>query len=377
MLRWTPLLFVMLAACSEDSPAAVARASDPQAPAGPDEPDPSSWPADVRGLDDSLEALAPDGCVEALRSEMPVDVAEALGDIGYDTIYQDVCAGLEAVRTGSAASCDELTATPLQRGCRTRVALRSGEPAHCPPGVAHGGRDPVCVAWAARDPGLCRASRTEREHCEAVLAGDEARCPAHERARCEAAVQRYAQTIAGERHESDAAAVEPTFELHATATAAGASAAQGREGREPVVVRRRDVVHGVVLAPAIGQCAHTLSLGAPGDEAPGVHAFLDRDPSASLALTLPVGAAPPFDVPMGLDGARLRVSLPGVGVGDSTIGARGRVTVEALDRTRGGAVTLSIDADLPLTPGRLLVRGTIRTFVRDLDPPDACARPPE
>lgn len=326
----------------------------------------SAWPSDTEGLLDSLAAIESlDSCRARLREAMSAEVAEALADIGYEQVLDDVCAGLVAVRDGSEEGCDALSVSALRRGCRRRLAIVAGRPEACPEDATIDGREPVCLAWARRDPGLCRAANpAEQARCRAVLADDPAMCRrqiAGERERCEAQVRRYASALGEERTETAAGEVEPTFRI--TAEVLG----EDGEPREPIVVERDVLARGVHLE-ARG-CGWRLSLRNPTGELPAPVSFTDRPPTAELQVDLPASLETPRAIPFGPSTAAMRVVLPGVGEATSLVGAEGDVTITDWSGERGGLVAGEIDGVLAMTPGRVRVRGSFRTFVRDLEPP--------
>jgi hypothetical protein len=173
-------------------------------------------------------------------------------------------------------------------------------------------------------------------------------------------VRRYASALGEERAESAAADVTPMFRLTAELERSGAAG-------EPVAIDRDFVAQGVHLA-ARG-CAHRLAITDQSGSAPAPVSFTDRPPVAELELDVPVGAELPLVVPLGATTAALRVRLPGIGEASSIAGAEGDVTITEWSTERGGLVAARIDGELPLTPGRVRVRGEVRTFVRDVETP--------
>ncbi|MCZ7684703.1 MAG: hypothetical protein M5U28_40385 [Sandaracinaceae bacterium] len=207
------------------------------------EPAPSStWPAEVQSLADQVASFTTvEACLEQLRARTPTAVAEGLADLAYDGFFDDVCRALEAVKTGSVEQCDALAISTARAGCRRRLAVVHGRPSACPGDRVVPGREAVCVAWAARDPGLCRASG-EEARCRAVLAGDDDACRGlrpGDRERCRAHVRRYASALGEERGESPATDAPRVMTLEV------------REGDAAPITIRRDVLdRGVRLVPA-------------------------------------------------------------------------------------------------------------------------------
>jgi len=304
-----------------------------------------------------------DACRASLRERMPVEAAEALVDIGYDRFVDDVCAGLAALRERSVAGCDALSVSPLRRGCRRRLALLEGSPDLCPDDPVFPGREAMCLALAAHDSGLCRGTpRAERVRCRAIVDNDADHCARdveEGRERCRAEVRRYGPVIAGESQESEAGNASVEFRLEVRTVPP-----RGRPG-DPVIVER-DVLDMGVYVRTEG-CTHRVTFSNPLGEVPSAGVLAGRSPTATLEITLPAQVALPLHLPLGT-AARLEVTVPGVGQTSSIAGATGKATVVRWSTERGGIVEVRIDGDLALVPGRLLVEGVLRTFVRDVDP---------
>jgi hypothetical protein len=329
---------------------------------------PASWPTDVEDLATSLARLTTrEACLAALRERTPTAISEAIGDLSYDGFFEDVCTSLEAVRDHAPARCADVVTSTMRRGCLFRVAIVSGQPDACPPARSIEGRDPLCVAWAARDPGLCRAvAVAERATCEAGLAADEGRCRARgelDPERCRAWTRRYASALGTERHRSaipgDTALSIELVRVIPTADRSAPSVS------EPTTVELPVLARGVHLR-ADG-CAYRVVLDDRGDHAAPVS--LSR-PSARVELRIAAGE-PPLTIDLARETATISIAHPELGRAED---GEGTITIDALARERGAALTGSFSATLPHTPGALRVRGTFRTFVRDLDPlPASCA----
>src|SRR6185312_15827417 len=152
----------------------------PEHPAGPVEPESPAaglvrqLGIDAGDLDPHLDPAAPGGDLRAdierftpldrcVAERAPVDplVGDALESIGYATFLRDACRVVEAAKTAEPARCDAIDASSLRDKCRATEAGVAAVPDACPwenaarPGR---GRDPVCVAIAARDLTLCAAA---------------------------------------------------------------------------------------------------------------------------------------------------------------------------------------------------------------------------
>ena len=221
-----------------------------------------------------------DACLEELRARTPTAVAEGIADLGYDGFLDDVCRGMEAVKRGDVAACDALAISAGRAGCRRRLAIVHGTPSACPDDRVVPGREAVCVAWAARDAGLCRASSDEAR-CRAVLDDDLRACRplrGGDRSRCQAEVRRYASALEGERARSPATEAPAVLTLDVG------------EGERAIHIERDVLAQGVRLVPA--ECAYSVALANPlGEVSFGLR---DEAPSFHLELTLPAGARAPF-----------------------------------------------------------------------------------
>ena len=328
------------------------------------EPPASPWPTDVEDLAAGLESFTTvEACVASLRGTLPTAIAEGLADLEYDAFVEDVCRATAAVRDRSPEGCDALEVSSLRRGCRRRLAIVAGDPALCPEDRAIDGRDPLCVAWAARDPGLCRAAAAhERDACEAVLGAEPRRCArALDRARCEAWIRRYARALGEERSASEGPREEPSLHLEIVRVVPTAS---GPPSESPPVTLDLDVLaRGVFLAT--DGCAHRVVLDHRGERA----AILGR---SGARIELPIAISePPVEITLAPGATSIELAHPSLG---RARGGEGSITLTELGLTRGAPLAGTIDASLPAPPGTWRFRGTFRTFVRDLDDlPERCA----
>lgn len=118
-------------------------------------------------------------CVRRNRDALGPELGRALGALQDDTLLEDAC-GLDiAVRAHAPERCASLRLSSLRETCAFRASIVAGRPEACPAAPGLRGRDPVCVALAARDTSLCAAaSLTERARCFALAAGDSRPCEA-------------------------------------------------------------------------------------------------------------------------------------------------------------------------------------------------------
>ncbi|MFO0696394.1 MAG: hypothetical protein U0230_22700 [Polyangiales bacterium] len=320
--------------------------------------------------DESLEA-----CMERERDGLGTAVREALTDLGYDTFVEDVCRGERALHAKDTSLCDAIPTASLRTSCVVRVALARGEADACPR-TPDGGRDALCVALASGDERLCRAVPAYHEpRCRAILRDEPRACgevrELH-RGECEGLVARLAPLVSPRRRSGPRLAAS-TWQASAERVLADGSRVAESAPASPPLDR------GIVVR-TVG-CERRIVIDDPTSR-PMVR--LGRTLPTRLEVSTPPGATFPRDVPLGLE-ASIGLHLPPAEPIDSVVGSRGHVRIVAFEPVRGGRVELSVDADLPFHQDRLLVQGTLTTFVRDLDPlephctsaaPEAASSPP-
>jgi hypothetical protein len=166
--------------------------------------DPSDPPAPAGDLKEELDHFVNvDTCV-AERAKLDPLVGDALGAIGYETFLRDACRLLEAARDKKRETCDRIDSSALRARCQTWVAIVSQTPDACPmqfEALVTRGRNPSCVAVAAKDARLCNgeARSVQRATCEAMVHRDPARCEAllpNQRALCQREVARWRSVLA-------------------------------------------------------------------------------------------------------------------------------------------------------------------------------------
>ncbi len=358
---WILALVLFLSACGEETPAPRRehRSQATEAPALDDledaiePPPPSSWPTRVESLREAVEAFTTvDACIAELQERTPTAVAEGVADLDYDGFLDDVCTGMDAVKRGDVEACDALPISAGRAGCRRRLAIVHGTPGACPDDRVIPGREATCVAWAAHDPGLCRAS-SEDARCRAVLARDERACRTlrgGDRDRCRAEVRRYGSALGDDRADSPATAEAAVLALDV--------------GEHATHIERDVLERGVRIVPS--DCAYTIALANPlGETSLGLR---DEPPSFHIELTIAGDARAPIDLPLGPSDAVLSVTAPQCGGLTSIAGAEGTVHVSAFEPRLGGAIAGTIEGTLRQGEARIPVRGRFATSVRDLDP---------
>ncbi len=324
----------LLVACGEEAPIAA-----------------SSRHAEDRGeLSSTEHAIAPSSpesaCAADLAARTPPSVRATLGDLGYDRLFDDACLAQQAEAHQDSAACAELSVSTLRERCVARVAIASARPSDCPAARTMGGRDPLCVALAARDRRLCAiGSSLDRAVCEAALGRDVA-C-AHlrdaERDACSTRVADLGARIEGEVRTSPA--LETSMSMHVGSDVRTTSAAD----RGVRVISR-----GCTRLLVLGDQSHlTAPFGL-----------------ASIAFDVVLVGDPPIDASLTSLPSDMASTLSATVDGIRTLHATsGSVTITRLELALGGVVEGTIHAAFA---GQVpVIDATFTTFVRDLDPPCA------
>ncbi|MBK8170773.1 MAG: hypothetical protein IPK60_10595 [Sandaracinaceae bacterium] len=358
------LLAGVLACDAHPHPTRPSRPQPPQAPEH-DESErahvpTSAWPTDLESLKDDVEREETDQqCRERIRNHMPSAVAEGIADFGYDSFVDELCMSMRALRDRSAETCDALTVSTAQRGCRLRLALLTGVPDVCPNDPVAPGRDPVCLAWAMRDRGMCiGADPRDAVRCRAVLDNRAALCddaPPTERNRCHAEVARYASALPPARSQSNVDRIHT--EMHVDLT--------WLESTSPPRVLDRNVLdRGIALHVCPDGTRFTLHEPVRVD----IHtaSALSTSPVVSLSLLVPELESEPMNVVVDTNSAVFHLAIPREGDASSLIDGRGSVHLDATRAERGAPISGNFDIEVSLSPARIRARGRFRTFVRDI-----------
>jgi hypothetical protein len=154
-------------------------ASVPSASAPLLEIDPPAPSGDLKRDVESFSTI--EACVAAHSGVDPL-VADSVDSLGYTNLLHDACRIPEALKAKDKAPCERITASALQARCLSLLAMVTKRPDTCPSaGLASrgDGRQPTCVAVAARDARLCAAEvSSARPRCEALATGNLSRCDA-------------------------------------------------------------------------------------------------------------------------------------------------------------------------------------------------------
>ena len=297
-----------------------------------DEP-PSAWPVDLTDFRASVEEFETRArCEQRLRAQMPVELAETLADLGYDAVLRDICIGLDAAKQDNQEVCNESSVRTTREGCLRRLAIYSGKPDLCPGARGIPGRDPLCVAWAAKAPRQCLAlAGALRQTCEAVLKNSVDGCDEDDN--CMARVSRY-----GSIAETEFPNAFPDTEIKLTLRA------------ERVSEHTFPLDEGVHLAAAEG-CAHEFVLD--------VGELFRDQPRFRLKARLAVESSV----------ERARLMLPG-GVRHGDL--NDAVLTVSESRARGDALNVSLRGVFRRDGQDTPVELSVNTWIRDVEAPTDC-----
>jgi hypothetical protein len=318
--------------------------------------DPAPPPGDLKSEIDGFTTL--DGCVKTHARLDPL-VGDAIEALGYDTLLRDACSIVEAAKALDVRRCAVIEVSSLRERCVATVAEVAGKADACPwemPGRPLRGRDPACLAIAARDARLCAAvvQASEREACVAVAAGEPAACnklPREaDRARCARAAARWRTllTIAAPRPR-----LAVTGKLHLEAAGETPFDSDFAEELERgLVVEEQNAG----LRLRVGS-----ALGSGMDD-------LDRDKVVVELVVPPVDPAQATPPAPAVRVERLDAIVRGHRV---TLVSPARATgitvkVTSLERARGSRVELSIAGVFGDGPSAANAHVELQTFVRDV-----------
>lgn len=289
-------------------------------------------------------------------------MTEALEELGYADFAEDLCTSDEALRARDVGRCEALASTVMREACVRRVAVLAHAPDLCPRIEARGGREPLCLAWAARDARLCElAPRPLTARCLAVLRDDPRLCrrPTElDRGRCESLVRRYASATSGGSRPSRAL-VASQVELRARV--------------EPGT--QRPIVFDAMREPAIDVRAEGCDLRARFTLTSAHTPDSLLPVTAEISLRLPRAPRLPLAL---APGSALEVEVVGLRTErvDARIGASGALRLDALTLERAGSLRATVDLVLQASSERIRLEGTLELPIRDLDPaPAQCAGP--
>ena len=325
--------------------------------------DPVAPPGDLRA---EMEAFTSVGACVEQRARIDPMLGDAIEAIGYDTFFADACRVIDAAKAGDAKRCQGIATSALRGHCRVTVAELRANPNTCPwtqPSQPSLGRDPTCVAIAARIAPLCGAQHdpVERAVCIGLLEParrDASGCTKlfsrQQRERCTRAIARWRSVLSPGATLIDAAAV------FAASGALRVDQGEG-EGGATAIDLKREVEEGTVLV----------------QQGEGVKFVLGTiaDDGATLFVAPPNGSATfgiEIDVPSSRDSTRearvrrLELLLPGrpALTLQSAAAAGLKVHIDQLGLERGEAVALTLDGQLRGESTKIHLEAA--TFVRDV-----------
>jgi hypothetical protein len=324
--------------------------------------DPVAPPGDLHAEMESFTTV--EACVQQ-RAHIDPMLGDALEAIGYDTFFADACRVVDAAKAGDAKRCLGIATSALRMHCRAAVAQLRATPNACPwtqPSRPAVGRDPGCVAIAARSAPLCVVEHdpVERAVCVALLdragrgaAGCQRLFSRAERERCTRAVARWRSALTpGDALDAEAA-LAPAGTLRV-------DRGDG-EGGTTAIDLRRELENGTVLIEEHGGV--TFSIGSLTDDGP---AFAMPSPNAPVTFGIEIA------VPGSHDGApvghlqRLELQRPGRPplVVQSSAAAALTLHIDKLGRDRGSPVALTIEGQLRGESAPIHLE--VATFVRDV-----------
>lgn len=285
-------------------------------------------------------------CVRRNREALGAELGHALQALGDDSLLQDAC-GLElAVRDRAPARCASLHLSGLRETCSFRTAVVAGRPDACPAAVGLRGRDPVCVALAARDPALCgAASLTERARCLALASGGDRPCQALDallRPGCARDLD-VLRPLLAPMPRVDVLAPEASRNVWSS------PAEDGGGAEAPVAWLTR----GVFLDES-----GSLWLMDPGAGWPGPYATAADQPLLGAVVPARRGPATPLDAALVVAGS------PRLSTGDGTLHASALLTHAV--RRRGGRVAGRLTLEGAVAGRAVHVELRFDTFVRDV-----------
>lgn len=367
---WCVVVLATLAAC---------KGPEKKASSAPDEPSPAAGgplaidaaaveiatdpPLPAGDLKSELERFTHVTACVADHSAVSPLVGDAIGAIGYDTLLHDACRMLESAKLKEATRCASIESRALRARCATYVAWVTSRPDDCPltiEGEPQSGRDPTCVAVAARDPRLCRAAPSARRGtCEALVSRSEAPCaqalPAR-KAACLRELARFRAVLA-----------PPLTGLAELPAASARWTLHGDKGTadppSPQVDATADVEHGVVLVVARSRAVARIGLV---DGSGPLHSITGAVRATRVAVTLLAEGLGGKSEDIRVRVERLVVEVPGevplVSEG-SAAGCTARAS--AFGEARGAPVRVTLACPIASGTKAYRVDGELTTFVRD------------
>lgn len=365
---------VVLAACEEK------KAPPPEPSPAPPASDLAELGLDAGVLGEPLDPPAPAGdlqseldrfvnvdqCVTE-RAKLDPLIGDALGAIGYETFLRDACRLLEAAKDRKRETCDKIDSSALRSRCQSWVAMVSQTPDACPmqfEGIVTRGRNPSCVAIAAKDPRLCNGeSRTvQRGTCEAMVARDPAKCDVllpNQRPLCKREVARWRSVLS-----------PPLEGLEKLPVPRGKLTVRGVSGTpDPLTTEAdlsQDFARGVVVVTARERMR--IELGTVVEsEAARIAASPQKRPRVGLAVILEPTKKEPRPVLQ-----KLEIELPGEApIVSPPATCDCKITTANAAATRGAEAAIALEGTLSSGGRSYKIGIDVSTFVRDVVPETA------
>lgn len=325
-----------------------------------------------------------DDCLARLRRETPSSAQWTIGVLGYDDFMLDTCRAQMAVNDEDAAPCREIEARLVQSACLARVAVRTRAPDLCPRQAR--GADPLCMALASRQIGLCQASPLlEREACVELLGDARHGCRTSIAPDlCNGIVARHRDALAGQSEGPSGSQSDGQLETDEGASgeieepSLNATFTRVIGQDPPNVIGERELplnsfARGARIVEESGrlllELADPLGLSAgshtsrpqiairiplPTDQQTGL---LPTDPQTDHH---PIGA---WTMEIEAVGASLEAHHTDLGTLRAT---SGEVHIEGFERRLGAQVEGTFRVECPQAPGSIRIEGTFRTFLREI-----------
>jgi hypothetical protein len=321
-------------------------------------------PAPAGDLKTELEQFTNiDGCV-VQRAKVDPLLGDALHAIGYDTFLRDACRMLEAAKDKKRETCEKIDSSALRGKCQSWVAMIAPAPDACPmvlEGVPARGRQPACVAVAARDPRLCAAEPrlAARGTCEALVLQSDAKCDpllAADKAACKRELTRWRSVLS-----------PPLAGLPEIPKPTGKLVAHGADGTPDPATPETD------LGPELARGAVVVTnrdrarveIGSLSLDNVRIAGSPNRPTRVGAAIVIdpdPLHAKEPKPT---LD--RFELEVPGEPpLSCTTAKCTLEVGGSRIDKSRGGAVTVKIAGTLASGGRSYKIDLDAKTFVRDV-----------
>ncbi len=326
--------------------------------------EPVDPPAPAGDLQVELDRFVNVGQCVAERAQLDPLVGDALGAIGYETFLRDACRLLEAAKDRKRETCDKIDSSALRVRCQSWVAMVSQVPDACPmqfEGVVTRGRNPSCVAIAAKDPRLCNGEQrtVQRGTCAAMVARDPAKCDEllpNQRPLCKREVARWRSVLS-----------PPLEGLEKLPAPRGKLSIRGISGTpdppSTEVDLAQDFARGVVVVTARDRMRIELGTVVESETA-RIGASPQKRPRVGIATILEPGKKEARPVLQ-----KLELELPGEApIVSPPATCDCKITTASASATRGSEAAIALEGTLTSGTRSYKVGIDLSTFVRDVVP---------